>query len=455
MSRILKLELFATVVLLLTLSHPGAGQGAPPLFLGMGDSIGEAVQSADASEATQPFSYLNLMAWQIGAAFPLPLIHTGLFAVVGNTTDRSRIDPTVRGLNLAVSGADVNSILLDRADAFDESHIDTETDLVLFPRLGSQMEIAEGLRPQNVVCWIGSNDALGAALSFDQLDASQLTPIQEFSARFEEIVRRLLAIGSRVVFGTIPDVGQIAYLVDRQDLIRFLGSDFGLPADSRTTLSAMLLVRLGLVDPSVLTNPAFVLDAAERQIISDRIAAFNDIIRFNAAAHGMAVADINAAYQFFVDTPVTVAGVPITTRFLGGLFSLDGVHPSNLAHAIIANLFVEQFNQHYGLSIPRLHDSVVWWLFLTDPFIDKDGDGRVTGRFGAGLLETLAPFVGFSGDADDFAFSAAGVGQTQASAETFLREYTRQTGRDLRKRSLRGRIEAFKQLFGLGRIRLR
>ena len=41
-------------------------------------------------------------------------------------------------------------------------------------------------------------------------------------------------------------------------------------------------------------------------------------------------------------------------------------------------------------------------IFLTDPFVDKDSDGKVTGRFGTGFLETAGPFLGISGDADDF-----------------------------------------------------
>jgi hypothetical protein len=61
------------------------------LFAGMGDSIAEGVQTADANEWTQPFSFLNLIAWRMGAPFPLPLIRTGPFAVVGDNAQRLRI----------------------------------------------------------------------------------------------------------------------------------------------------------------------------------------------------------------------------------------------------------------------------------------------------------------------------------------------------------------------------
>ena len=48
------------------------------------------------------------------------------------------------------------------------------------------------------------------------------------------------------------------------------------------------------------------------------------------------------------------------------VFSLDGVHPSNLGHALIANAFVEVMNRELGLAIPAL-----------DP---ADYDGQYSGR---------------------------------------------------------------------------
>ena len=165
----------------------------------------------------------------------------------------------VRTLNLAVSGADAESLLNDAATATEVSQIDSETELVLFPWLGSQMQVAERLRPARVACWIGNNDALGAVVAFDHLDASQLTPVPDFMAQFTEIADRLQAMGSAVVFGTIPDVTRIAFLIDRADLIRFLGSDFGLPDSSRTSLTALVLVKLGLSNPAIFSNPDFVL----------------------------------------------------------------------------------------------------------------------------------------------------------------------------------------------------
>lgn len=244
-----------------------AQTGAASIMLGMGDSIGAGVQSADANLRTQPTSYLNLIARQINSSFTLPLILSGPFGVVGDTSSRSRLFPFSSGSNLAVFGADVNSLLHDRADAISQNAINSETDMILFPRLGSQMEIAESVSAPAVVCWIGNNDVLSAVITFDKLDASQLTPIAEFSADFSEIVQRLNALGNPVVFANIPDVTKIGFLVDRQDMIGFVGSDFGLAEGDFTSIVVMLMIRLGLDDGSLLQNPDFVLDASEVELI--------------------------------------------------------------------------------------------------------------------------------------------------------------------------------------------
>ena len=65
--------------------------------------------------------------------------------MVDNTDRRSRLFSSISTSNLAVSGADVHGLLNDRVDALTEDEIDSETDLVLFPRLGSQIEIAESV----------------------------------------------------------------------------------------------------------------------------------------------------------------------------------------------------------------------------------------------------------------------------------------------------------------------
>lgn len=156
-----------------------------------------------------------------------------------------------------------------------------------------------------------------------------------------------------------------------------------------------------------------------------------------------------------------------STRFLGGLFSLDGVHPSNIAHGLIAYFSIDALNQRYGAGIPQIDGFTLFYLTATDPFIDKDRDGRVSGHFGAGLLETLLAVLNISGDPNDGnlpfptgaqAAPEAGTGPTPAVATTakvrarVLDEYERQTGRDLRRMSAPEQRAALHALFGTSRF---
>ena len=428
-----------------------SAQAQEVVMVGMGDSIGEGVQSADANLRTQPYSYLNFIAGQMGIHFPLPLIRSSPIGVIGDTTFRSRVWPHVRGLNLSVSGADVDSLLYEGADALNEGQIDSETDLVLFPRLGSQMEVGESIGAPLVVCWIGNNDVLSAALSFDELDASQMTSEDEFKRDFWDIAERLGTLGGDVVFANIPDVTNIGFLIDRQDLIRFLGDDFDFPEGYYTSIVVMLLIRLGLDDGNLLKNPDFVLDAGEVAKIQGRIEAFNAIIEEAAISIGAPVVDINALFDDANETPPTFFGIPVTPRFLGGIFSLDGVHPSNIGHAVAANAFIETINSHFPRNIPPISQGELELIFLGDPSQDKDGDCRVSGRFGAGLLETLGPLLGISGDKNDFIPDPYPLRIDPSLVEQFIREFLTLHGKDPDRASqwdTRDAIEAFREIFG-------
>jgi hypothetical protein len=450
-----KMTAVFVVILMISVFQVPNSLADATVMIGMGDSIGEGVQSADANQFTQPWSYLNLFATWLNIPYDLPLIQTTPLGSVGDVSNRSRLTPYLSASNIAVSGADVRSLLDDRADALSEFEINSETDLVLFPRLGSQIEIAESVLPALILCWIGNNDVLGTVTAIDRLDASQLTSVADFQVDFQEIVARLGALNRLVVFANIPDVTRIGILVDGQDLIKFLGSDFGLPDGSYTSMLVMLLMRLGLVDASILLEPDFVLDAQEVQIIQERIAVFNQIIDDSAASIGMPVTDIHGLFESIAVNPPVFQGVPLTSRFLGGLLSLDAVHPSNIGHALVANAFIQRINSFFGISIPPISDPVLEFIFLIDPFVDKDGDGIVTGRPGLGLLETLGPIFGISGDSDDSVPAALESGiqpEMGVKIKEQLQKIPGLNAPQSKEWTRKESMEVFKNVFGLRRF---
>jgi hypothetical protein len=407
------------ILCLIVLTLSAAAQTRPSL-IAMGDSIGEGVQSADANFFSQPNSYLNLIARRMSARFPLPLIVSSPVGVVGSTIGRGRLLPSVEGLNLAVSGADVGSGLREAAD----TAIDSETDLVLSPRTGSQMKVAVTTPVPLMIYWLGNNDVLGAMLAFDQYDGSQVTPIPQFTADYETSLQLLKAAGKRFVVATIPSVTHIGFGMDRNALISFAGGDYGLPEGYYTSFPAALLIRLGVAGPELLQNPNWVLDPVEFNKIRQHVLDLNDVIRQKAAAYNVPVVDIYQLFEDMAANPPTYGGVKLNTYINDGVFSLDGVHPSNIGHAVVANAFIQRMNQAFALNIPEFTQAELDQIALDDPFVDLDGDGLVRGRgIFAGLMETLGPALGLSGDEE-----VAPSIRPKVDAKAFLAEYYRLRG---------------------------
>src|SRR3984957_11365196 len=416
---------------------------AQPAYVALGDSLGEGVQSADASYRTQPFSYVNRIAAQLGVNFPLPLIKGTATTTVESVKNRTRIDPTVATFDLAVSGADSTSILTQAAG----TTITDETDLVLSPRTGTQVQIAQSLLAPFMTCWIGSNDALGAVLAFDQLDASQLTPVPTFAANFHQIAQSLTAWKTQVVFANVPNVTDVGFLFDNDDLTLFLGQDYVLPAGTYTSLVAMLLLKLGMADASLLQNPSWVLDAGEVQTIASTIQQYNQIIAQEAAAVKMPVVDINSLLAFVHKNGVPFGNFTLTTRYLGGMFSLDGVHPSNIGHAVLANAFLKTANAAFHLNAPLLSNQQLSTILVQDPFVDFNGNLKGGGRPFAWLLETLGPSLGISGDTADGIMQP---GTNAALGQQLMRNYFAATGRDPETAwTQKDAVEALRLIFGL------
>jgi hypothetical protein len=138
-----------------------------------------------------------------------------------------------------------------------------------------------------------------------------------------------------------------------------------LPPGSLVTLQAAPLLAQGfglppgipgangqpLPDNVVLDNAA----GGERATAEEIVAAYNRDLRTLARTIGATYVDLDAVLRDAV-AGLTVGGVEMSADFVtGGLFSLDGIHPSSLGHALAANVVIEAINRDFGANIPPVN----------------------------------------------------------------------------------------------------
>jgi hypothetical protein len=96
-----------------------------------------------------------------------------------------------------------------------------------------------------------------------------------------------------------------------------------------------------------------------------------------------------------------VGGRHLTTGFLGGLFSLDGIHPTNTGYAILANDVISTMNSQMGTIIPLVSVATV---AAADPLVFENvAPGAVSTNFN-GTPVNGGSYVWFNAN-----FAASGI----------------------------------------------
>jgi hypothetical protein len=159
--------------------------------------------------------------------------------------------------------------------------------------------------------------------------------------------------------------------------VPLLGPNGPLSPNAFVTLAATPLLAEGIGIPSALGGQGtplpneVVLDAGEAQAIRDHVNTHNQFIRELCDAANVPVLDIHALYDELFVFGRELGGVRISADFLtGGFFGYDGVHPTELGYAIIANEWIAVINQG-GANLP---------LVDLAPFLGVASASRSSGR---------------------------------------------------------------------------
>ena len=353
-------------------------------YVAIGNSITAGFQSDGLTDSGQNASYAVKVAEQMGTEFNSPLINdpgcpppitnplTGERA--GGATDETcalRQTPSPEVLhNVAVPGA----AAVDVFDNFDEDSNANELTLLL---LGgrTQIEAVAAAEPTFVSVWIGNNDLLNPALSGDPARA---TTVSTFRDRYAAVLDSLDSIGvERGVLMAVGDVTLLPHLSPGAAYFKakqegqlppsFTVDDSCRPDQAGTTTLVPFRYGFGTLLRAAQGGQAVTLDCVddeevltgtEVQTFRARVQGYNQFIEERAQERGWAFVDLNpifASLRESGDIP-SFPNVNAPQEAFGAYFSLDGVHPSDLAHDVVTNQVIEAINATYDTDIDPLPD---------------------------------------------------------------------------------------------------
>ncbi len=243
----------------------------------------------------------------------------------------------------------------------------------------TQVQLAAESDASFITCWLGNNDVLGYVTSGG---TGSLTPSATFQATLGGTLGALGTAPYLAVLN-IPSVTDIPFVTYFNPVLNAKLTALGYPhavyaMDNELGHAVLILTDAGTnnyillpaatamtLDPTLggsAANPlpdALVLDAAELELAEAAVEDFNQqladgVAGLNATdrAHDVLLVDMNTFFTHIVAHGYSAYGETFTTQFVsGGIFSLDGVHPTSLGYAIVANQILANLNEHWGLNV--------------------------------------------------------------------------------------------------------
>ncbi len=380
----------------------------------IGDSYGAGFESNSLNQTHQVFSWPSTVALQTGATLCTPtstaadncfaqplvsypgigpeLVLVNLSPTIGQAPGAGVPIVTTFGRpynNLAIPGANVaDTTTITGAEAHPTRGVEFLAQFIL-RGLGTEVDQTIAQKPSFILVWIGGNDFLGAVTAGTP---KLLTPTATFTTAYGAMLDKLIAgaPNAGIVVGSLPtNTSAVPFLTTvppfivnpatRQPVLGpdgkpiYYVSDLGngtfgqLPPGSFVTLPALAKIQTGFGIPAALKAvPPFnmlpnvgqplsdndTLTPDETATILGRVAEYNAAISAAAAARNIPVADITGLFNRSV-TGIQAGPFSFNASFiLGGEFSLDGIHMTDIGYTFFANEYIKAINSGYGTHIP-------------------------------------------------------------------------------------------------------
>jgi hypothetical protein len=372
---------------------PLAAQQPPRLdtttFVVLGDGLAAGMANYGLNEVHQAGSFPAVVARQMGAIFPQPLMQgPGVGEMLGYPNaplllpvlpqNRVRTYPAQRNpadeapslfvFNLSVPGMKLSDSLRRKPTSplISKDLQQTAVNMILgFPSLifnenvplWSQFDYARAMQPTLALVELGYAEVLEATVSGEP---ARIPSPQSFRADYLTLVRALRDQQTQVIVTTIPDPIDTAYVniaLTAANVLRtpswVLLLGYNITVNDYVTRNGLNAIGPQLFRRQIETPPAgSIMRAAVATDIRNRVRALNTEIANVARETGAHVYDLNAYIRRVRTEGATAGSVRVNADFLGGFYSLDGYHPGATGHALIANDLLGFINRTFGKSFP-------------------------------------------------------------------------------------------------------
>lgn len=344
--------------------------------------------------------------------------------------------PTTYNPTTGVCG--YNTLANDPTSGGLQSLISGESEL-FYPVMGTylnavpqltELNVAVALQPKLATVWLGANDVLKFSFSGGNPVASD-SPTQ-MQADLTQIIKALTAKGTKVLIADLPNVLSAPQFFPQgnrliADLATLLTPALGSSATAAATaISSYVATQYGVTAGGYLTESGFLaiisncqsnptlcltppldpsgagsglggayLTPALAGEVAQLNAGYNQVIDAVASGSGpnVALVPINATFSALAPSTTVpgsapnlntvIPGAPSATyQFGGNLVSWDGLHPSNLGYAVIANTFIATADTAFGMTIPPITNAQLAAISGSDPY----NGGLVNAAFGAPIF---------------------------------------------------------------------
>ncbi len=332
-------------------------------FIVIGDSVAAGYQNGQLTNISQQNSFPLLIAQQANVNFIQPSLVS---------------PPPPVPNNLAVPGERV-------CDTLSLQSVATNPLAALYHPiiLGSnntQVSLAVNSMPTTLLIEIGANDVLLHAIFKENIVLSTISSLTGLPV---SIIRQGLAANDPNLINLATFISvQISANPSLKDI--FLTSDDANVPNSFPVCYHQLMAQVNQITskptvvisniPNAMTSPYInllinegILNNYDISQMTSRIKSFNQIISDEASTNGAAL--INA-FDLSTDLAAkgyVVAGDRLNNGFYCGLYSLDGVHPTNTLDGILANSVIRVLNTEFSAGIPPI---AISQIAKVDPLIN-------------------------------------------------------------------------------------